>query len=126
MSEDSKQARTWNMLCHLSVLTGLVIPFGNFLGPLLIWQIKKNEIPSVVAHGKAVLNFQITIILIFFFGGFVLAFLVMAFPNLHLNYLGSPIVVIGCLIAFIFPIIAGIKANNGENYNYPFSFNLIK
>jgi len=49
------------MLCHLSALAGFVIPFGNILGPLLVWQIKKNEIPSVEAHGKAALNFQITV-----------------------------------------------------------------
>ena len=55
------QARTWNMLCHLSALAGFIgIPFGNILGPLLVWQIKKNEIPSVEVHGKAAMNFQIT------------------------------------------------------------------
>jgi hypothetical protein len=30
------------MLCHLSALAGYIIPFGNVLGPLLVWQIKKN------------------------------------------------------------------------------------
>ena len=57
------QARTWNMLCHLSALAGFIIPFGNILGPLLVWQIKKNEIPSTNVHGKAALNFQITVVI---------------------------------------------------------------
>ncbi len=35
------------MLCHLSALSGLIVPLGSVLGPLLIWQIKKHEIPSV-------------------------------------------------------------------------------
>ena len=47
------QARTWNMLCHLSALACFVFPFGNLLGPLLVWQIKKNEFPSVDIHGKS-------------------------------------------------------------------------
>jgi uncharacterized Tic20 family protein len=56
------QARMWNMLCHLSALAGFIgIPFGNILGPLIVWQIKKNEFPSVDVHGKAALNFQITV-----------------------------------------------------------------
>lgn len=54
---NESQARTWNMLCHLSALAGYIIPFGNILGPLLVWQIKKNEFPSVDEHGKAALNF---------------------------------------------------------------------
>ncbi|HEX7654527.1 MAG TPA: DUF4870 domain-containing protein, partial [Verrucomicrobiae bacterium] len=56
-----QQARNWNMWCHLSTLSGFVIPFGHILGPLIIWQMKKNEFPSVVEHGKAAINFQITV-----------------------------------------------------------------
>jgi uncharacterized Tic20 family protein len=56
------QARTWNMLCHLSALACLIgVPFGNILGPLLVWQIQKDKFPSVIQHGKAALNFQITV-----------------------------------------------------------------
>jgi uncharacterized protein len=72
------QARTWNMLCHLSVLSVFIgIPLGNILGPLLVWQIKKNEFPSVDVHGKSALNFQITITIVLFvglFAAFMLSF----------------------------------------------------
>ncbi len=56
------------MLCHLSALAGFIIPFGNVLGPLLVWQIKKNEFPSVVEHGKAALNFQLTVLIVLLVG----------------------------------------------------------
>ena len=47
------------MLCHLSALAGFIgVPLGNILGPLLVWQIKKNEFPSVDVHGKAVAEFS--------------------------------------------------------------------
>src|SRR5512137_1636318 len=72
-SGNDSQARTWNMLCHLSALAGYIIPFGNVLGPLLVWQIKKNEFPSVDEHGKAALNFQLTV-LIAVFASVALAF----------------------------------------------------
>ncbi len=39
------QARTWNMLCHLSALAGFVIPFGNILGPLIICRSRKMKSP---------------------------------------------------------------------------------
>ena len=110
------------MLCHLSALSGFVIPFGNILGPLLVWQIKKNEIPSVDAHGKAALNFQITVTIAVFVGA-AAAFMLSFFC---VGYLLFPLVFLIGLAGLIFAIIAGIKANNGEDYKYPFSLELIK
>jgi uncharacterized Tic20 family protein len=37
-----------------------------------------------------------------------------------------PVVVAIALCGLIFAIIAGIKANNGETYRYPWSLTLIK
>jgi uncharacterized Tic20 family protein len=119
---NESQARTWNMLCHLSALAGYIIPFGNILGPLLVWQIKKNEFPSVDEHGKAALNFQLTVLIALVAGGaaaFLLSFVCIGF-------LLIPVVIGIALCGLIFAIIAGIKANNGEAYRYPWSLTLIK
>jgi uncharacterized protein len=116
------QARTWNMLCHLSALAGFIIPFGNILGPLLVWQIKKNEIPSTEIHGKAALNFQITVTLAAIIGMFVA--IVLSF--FCVGFLLIPLVVLIVLAGMVFAIIAGIKANDGKDYQYPFSLTLIK
>ena len=116
------QARTWNMLCHLSALAGFIIPFGNMLGPLLVWQIKKNEIPSTNIHGKAALNFQITVTLAALVGTAVAV--VLSF--FCVGFLLIPIVILIGLAGLVFAIIAGIKANNGEEYKYPFSLELVK
>ena len=117
------QVRMWNMFCHLSALVGLLgIPFGNVLGPLVVWQIKKNEIPSVEAHGKAALNFQLTIVIatiVSVAAGFILSFFCV----------GILFVVLGGVVflcGMIFALIAGIKANDGQEYKYPYSLNLIK
>ena len=117
------QARTWNMFCHLSALSGFIgVPLGNVLGPLIVWQIKKNEIPSVDVHGKAALNFQLTVLMAALVGGaaalvgFLFCFGLLLVPVL---------IVIG-LAGLIFPIIAGIKANNGEDYKYPCSIEFVK
>jgi len=110
------------MLCHLSALAGFVFPFGNILGPLLVWQIKKNEFPSVDIHGKASLNFQITVTIAALVG-IAVAFLLSFFC---VGYLLFPVVMLIGLAGLIFAIIAGIKANNGEDYKYPYSFELVK
>ena len=117
------QARTWNMLCHLSALAGFIgIPFGNILGPLIVWQIKKNEFPSVDVHGKASLNFQITATLaalICVVAGIVLSVICIGYL---LFVVAGAIALAGLVLA----IIAGIKANNGEDYKYPWSLELVK
>ena len=117
------QARMWNMLCHLSALAVCIgIPFGNILGPLIIWQIKKTEFPSVDIHGKASLNFQITVTLAALVAGsvaFVLSFFCV-------GYFLFPLVLLIGLAGLVFAIIAGIKANNGEDYKYPWSLELVK
>jgi len=116
------QARTWNMLCHLSALAGFIIPFGNILGPLLVWQIKKNEIPSVNIHGKAALNFQITV----FIAAFAAAIVAIILSFFCVGFLLIPLVILIGLAGLVFAIIAGIKANNGEDYKYPYSLELVK
>jgi uncharacterized Tic20 family protein len=119
---NDSQARTWNMLCHLSALAGYIIPFGNVIGPLLVWQIKKNEFPSVEEHGKAALNFQLTVLIALFVGG--IAAVLLSF--VCIGFLLIPVVVLIALAGLIFAIIAGIKANNGEPYRYPWSLTLVK
>ena len=121
-SSPESQARMWNMLCHLSALAGFVIPFGNILGPLIVWQIKKNEFPSVEIHGKAALNFQITVV-IAALAGIVVAMVLSFFC---VGYLLFPLVMLIGLAGLVFAVIAGIKANNGEDYKYPWSLELVK
>jgi uncharacterized protein len=115
------EARTWNMLCHLSALAGYIIPFGNIIGPLVVWQLKKNEFPSVDEHGKAALNFQITVMIALIVGIAVAVLL----SFVCIGFLLFPVVIAIGLCGLIFAIIAAIKANNGEPYRYPWSLTLI-
>ncbi|MEJ5208299.1 MAG: DUF4870 domain-containing protein [Lysobacteraceae bacterium] len=108
-------ARQWGLFAHLSALIGLIIPFGNVLGPLIIWQVKKAEMPFVDDQGKEALNFQITVAIA------MLICIVLSFVLIGLLLL--PIVGIAALV---FTIIGGIKANEGQYYRYPFALRLIK
>ena len=108
-----RDSQQWGMIAHLSALSGFVIPFGNVIGPLVIWQMKK-DMPFVVDQGKEALNFQITVIIAVFVC-ILLSFIV-------IGMLLLPVVGIGALVL---TVIAGIKANNGEPYRYPFALRLI-
>lgn len=113
---DQKQERMWAMLCHLAALVAFVgIPLGNILGPLVVWLIKKNEMPLVDEQGRASLNFQLSMTIYTIAAG-LLIFVVIGIP-----------LVIGLLIAnLILVIMAAVKVNNGETYQYPFTIQFIK
>jgi uncharacterized Tic20 family protein len=112
------------MWCHLSALAGYVgVPFGSVLGPLVVWQMKKNELPSVEAHGKAALNFQITVLIATLVT--VILAIVLA-PVFCIGFALIPIAIIVGLCGPVFAIVAGLKANDGKDYTYPYSLKLIK
>lgn len=111
----SKDERLWGMLCHLSSFAFFIFPFGNVIGPLIIWMIKKEEYPFVDEQGKESLNFQISVSIY----AIICAFLIIVLIGIAL--------LIGLfLVSFILVVIASIKANDGQSYKYPFTINLIK
>ena len=111
----SNEARQWGMFTHLSALAGFIVPFGNLLGPLIFWQIKKNEWPFADDQGKEALNFQITVTI-----AMLVSFVLMV---VVIGFLLMLVVGIGALV---FTILAAIKANEGVHYRYPWTLRLIK
>lgn len=111
----SNDERTFSMLCHLSALSGLIIPFGHIIGPLVVWLLKKEEFPEVDRQGKAALNFQLSLTIYSIIAGILVIFLV-GFVLLGAIF----------LLGLILTIIASVKSSNGERFEYPLSINLIK
>ena len=112
----NKEEQNWAMFCHLSALSGFVIPLGNVLGPLILWLIKKDTMPLVDQHGKEALNFQITV-LIAFLVSLLLTMVLIGFVLMFVVGIG----------ALVLTIIAAIKVSNGElDYKYPLTIRMIK
>ena len=86
--------RNLAMFCHLAALAGYLMPFGNILGPLIIWLVKREESPIVDDQGKESLNFQITWT-IFFCITVVLCFVMIGFILLPVVILADLILVVG-------------------------------
>ena len=114
-AEPSAEDKQWGLFAHLSSLSGLIIPFGNIIGPLIIWQVKKDTLPFAADQGKEALNFNITIAIAAIISGLLTLVLI--------GFLLLPLVGLAWLI---FTIIGAMKANNGEAYRYPFALRLIK
>jgi hypothetical protein len=112
----ARDARKWAMICHIISLVGLLgNGVGYLLAPLIVWLLKKEDDPFIDEQGKEVVNFQITMIIA------VLICLPLAFV-----IIGIPLLVLIAILMTVFPIIAAIKANDGEHYRYPLSYRFIK
>lgn len=127
MMENSRLAKNWAMGCHLAALALYVgIPFGNLIGPLLIWLLKRDEYPLVDEQGKESLNFQISVLIY----SVVATVLIVIFA---VTFILIPLAVImGILLALLFianlilVIVAAVKVSDGQSFQYPFSLRLIK
>ena len=109
------------MIGHLSALSGLVFPLGNILGPLIVWQVKKDTMPFAAAEAKEALNFQITWsigIVLASVVAFILSFVVIGF-------LLFPVIGLAGIAIFVFAVIGGLKANEGRSYRYPMSIRMV-
>ena len=106
ISQDSKNM---GMLCHLLGL------FTSFVGPLILWLIKKDEDRFVDDQGKEALNFQITVILA-----------MVASAILTVVIIGFFLWFATIICNLIFCILACVAASKGENYRYPVSLRLVK
>ncbi len=106
--------KTWGMACHLAALAGLVIPFGNVVGPLVVWLMKKNESAFVDDQGKESLNFQISASIYMLVAALSMFVLI--------GFILLPIVALATLIM---TIVGAIRANNGEHYRYPLTIRFV-
>jgi len=105
----TKEESNMGMLIFiLSLVTG-------FIGPLIIWLLKKDQSQYLNDQGKESLNWIITVILVMIIS-IPLMFILIGF-----------ITYFGILIAhLVLTIIAAIKANKGIAYRYPFALRLLK
>ena len=110
-----KDTRLMLALCHLRGFIGFVLPFGNVIAPLVLWILKKDDVPELDVYGKEVLNYQIT---------FSIA-LVIAFLSCFI-FIGFVLLPIICIANIVFILSATIKVNEGKFYSYPFKITFIK
>ncbi len=97
------------MLCHL---LGLLT---NFLGPLILWLLKKDDDAFVNEQGKEALNFQITLMLAGIVAG--------ATSCIGIGLILLPLIMI---LDLVFSIMACVAASKGQHYRYPVSIRLVK
>ncbi|MED1918227.1 DUF4870 domain-containing protein [Bacillus thuringiensis] len=112
---NGKEERMWAMIVHLSAFLCFIVPFGNVLGPLIVWLIKREEGAFFYQHGKEALNFSISVTIYAAISSLLI-----------IIFIGA--LLLGALFIFwaIFVIIAAVKANEGKEFRYPLTLRFIK
>ncbi len=115
MALQTPEQKQMGMFLHLSQLLNVVLPPAGVVVPIILWQIKKDEMPALDAHGKMVVNWLISSLIYFVIS---LVLIIVLIGILGLIALG--------IMSVVFPIIGGIKANNGELWEYPLTIKFLK
>jgi uncharacterized Tic20 family protein len=123
----SEEEKRWALFAHLSILAGGLLTygwaasFGSFIGPLIIWLIKKDTMPFVADQAREALNFGITLTIA------CVLLLMLTILSLGIGALVTiPAFLFIGIAALVLVIIAGLKANEGVAYRYPFAIRFVK
>ena len=110
----TSEVRNWGLAAHLSAYLGLFGGIMFFVPPLVIWLIKRDDHPFIAYHAKEALNFNITWTIYAIVAGISILVLV--------GIVLLPVVLISW---FILPLVAAVKASNGESYRYPMTIRFV-
>ena len=114
-SLQTQESKQMGMFVHLAgLINTFAFPFG-ILATVILWQINKDKMLGLDAHGKMAVNWAISAII------YVIISVI-----LSIVLIGIPMLIALGIVGIVFPIIGGIKANNGELWEYPLTIKFIK
>lgn len=122
----TKDEKMMAMFIYLSaLLLGFIFGPLAFVGPLVLWLMKRDESKFIDHHGKEMVNFMITMAIV------GLCSSVVAVPVVFLTFgigmfIITPLLMAVGVYALVMEILGAVKANNGEYYEFPISIRLIK
>lgn len=105
------EERSWGMLAHLSSIIAILLGGMSFVGPLIVWLVKKDQSPFVADQGKEALNFQIAVLLASLICGVTCILVILI-----------PVIIVANIV---FSVMAAMEANKGVYYRYPYTIRLI-
>jgi uncharacterized Tic20 family protein len=140
------EERTWAVWCHLTAFVGLLgVPFGHIIGPMVTWQMKKEESAFVDSNGKEALNFQISLTLYAIAAATALLVFIFTSVGVAASRAGEPVPpgtwlplllggYIGPVLALLlFPaigvigtVVGAAKAASGKFYRYPLTIRFLR
>ena len=112
-------SRNFALAAHLSALLGLFV-FLPFLGPLIIYAVKKED-PFVRRHAAEALNFNLSVLIYAVAIGVVGLLLLIVLVGLLIWLLLIPLGIAWLVLL----VVAAAKAGRGEEYRYPLTIRFV-
>jgi len=135
MEDNTSNENLWLVILHLSNIIPILV------APLLIWSWKKNQSHKIDKQGQAVLNFQITMVLLLIIGGFLLLFVPVVFifigesqPDIGLSIglfeimlicIPMPMILIGIFCTYQ-GVVNAMRSLSDRPVHYPLSIPFVK
>lgn len=98
------------VITHLMQLLTLFTGFGGLVVPLILWLTQRDKVFDMENHGRAIVNFQLSLIV---YG-------IICIPLFFLIVGVFGIIIVGVL-GLVFPIINAVNASNRRAVFYPLS-----
>ena len=106
--------KTYGLVLHLSQFAGYTVPLGGLILPIIMWNCEKNNSELIDLHGRIVINWMISAII------YAVVFVILCF-----FVVGVPLLIALAVCCLVFPIVASIKAGNGQAWKYPLSISFL-
>lgn len=103
------------VLTHLSQLLDFITGIGGLIVPLIIWLTNRDKILGMDEHGKAIINFRISMFI----------YILLCIPLVLFFGLGIFGIIAIAFFYLIFPIVNAVRASNEEQPNYPLSIRFL-
>lgn len=114
-----ESVRNWGLLAHVSGLVSSAMVGMGFVGPLIVWVLKRDDHPFVAQNAAEALNFQLSMML------YGILLVVASLPVITL-LLTLPLALVGFLLWLVLPIVAAVKASKGESWTYPITIGFVR
>lgn len=125
MVPTSGESRNWALAAHLTAMAGaLVGGVAAFVGPLLVWLLRRDTDPFAAEHARQALNFNLSVLvyaLVGIVGGVVLTVLTVGLALLVLVPLAG-VAVVGYAVV---SVLGARAASRGRPFSYPGALPLV-
>jgi len=123
----TQDEKTFGMLAHLSALAALILPsFGNIIGPLIIWLVKKDQSAWVDKQGKESLNFQISMSIYFIAASVITTLLAFTLIGIPLALVIIIMLIPLGIFWLVVVIMAAVRVGDGEDFQYPLCIRFLR
>jgi uncharacterized Tic20 family protein len=117
-----QQSRLWAIAAHVSALVGGFLGgVPAFLGPLVVWLLRRDVDPFATEHSRDALNFNLSVLI--YYAALILITIVTFGLSVPLTLALGGLVWLGWLL---FSVLGAVRAASDQPYHYPLTIRFVR